>query len=66
MKLRIVQIPVRPLQMNATLVMDKKTKETIFFDPGDETVIYPGHGPKTILGEERKYNPYINGTLRLV
>ena len=37
MKLRIVQIPVGPLQMNATLVMDKKTKETIFFDPGDET-----------------------------
>ena len=32
----------------------------------DETVIYPGHGPKTILGEERKHNPYINGTLRLV
>ena len=37
MNLRIVQIPVGPLQMNATLVMDKKTKETIFFDPGDET-----------------------------
>ncbi|MED6306195.1 MAG: MBL fold metallo-hydrolase [Candidatus Thermoplasmatota archaeon] len=37
MNLRIVQIPVGPLQMNATLVMDKKTKDTIFFDPGDET-----------------------------
>ena len=37
MKLRIVQIPVGPLQMNATLVMDEKTKDTIFFDPGDET-----------------------------
>ena len=32
----------------------------------DETVIYPGHGPKTILGEERKYNPYINGKLKLI
>ena len=37
MKLRIVQIPVGPLQMNVTLVMDKKTKDTIYFDPGDET-----------------------------
>ena len=37
MKLRIVQIPVGPLQMNATLVMDENTKDTIFFDPGDET-----------------------------
>ena len=37
MKLRIIQIAVGPLQMNATLVMDKKTKDTIYFDPGDET-----------------------------
>ena len=37
MKLRIIQIAVGPLQMNATLVMDKETKDTIFFDPGDET-----------------------------
>ena len=37
MKLRIIQIPVGPLQMNVTLVMDKKTKDTIYFDPGDET-----------------------------
>ena len=37
MKLRIVQIHVGPLQMNVTLVMDKKTKDTIYFDPGDET-----------------------------
>jgi len=32
----------------------------------DNTLIYPGHGPKTILGEERKYNPYLNGKLKLV
>ena len=25
-----------PLDMNATLVMDEESKETIFFDPGDE------------------------------
>ena len=37
MELKIIQIPVGPLQMNATLVMDEETKNTIFFDPGDET-----------------------------
>ena len=36
MSLKILQIPVGPLDMNATLVMDEESKETIFFDPGDE------------------------------
>jgi|TARA_B110000263_G_scaffold37678_1_gene29315 hydroxyacylglutathione hydrolase len=36
MSLKIIQIPVGPLVMNATLVMDIESKETIFFDPGDE------------------------------
>ena len=36
MSLKIIQIPVGPLVMNATLVMDVESKETIFFDPGDE------------------------------
>jgi glyoxylase-like metal-dependent hydrolase (beta-lactamase superfamily II) len=36
MTLKIIQIPVGPLAMNATLAMDKESKETIFFDPGDE------------------------------
>ena len=35
MPVKILQIPVGPLEMNATLVMDEKSKETIFFDPGD-------------------------------
>jgi glyoxylase-like metal-dependent hydrolase (beta-lactamase superfamily II) len=25
----------------------------------DETVVYPGHGPSTTIGRERKYNPYL-------
>ena len=36
MALKIIQIPVGALLMNATLVMDEKSRETIFFDPGDE------------------------------
>ena len=31
----------------------------------DETTIYPGHGPKTTLGIEKRENPYLNGTVKL-
>jgi glyoxylase-like metal-dependent hydrolase (beta-lactamase superfamily II) len=28
----------------------------------DTTKVYPGHGPATTIGVERKGNPFINGT----
>jgi hydroxyacylglutathione hydrolase len=28
---------------------------------GDETVIYPGHGPKTFVAQEKVYNPFLIG-----
>lgn len=31
----------------------------------DETRVYSGHGPATTIGEERRSNPFLNGTLRL-
>ena len=31
-----------------------------------ETVIYPGHGDTSTIGEERISNPFLNGTARLV
>lgn len=34
--------------------------EQLFVLP-DETIVYPGHGPKTTIGHEKKYNPYLNG-----
>jgi len=27
----------------------------------DETIVYPGHGPQTTIGHEKKYNPFLNG-----
>ena len=28
----------------------------------DEVKVYPGHGPSTTIGEERKHNPFLNGS----
>ncbi len=33
-------------------------KEKLFVLP-DETVVYPGHGPETTIGEEKRGNPFI-------
>ena len=31
-----------------------------------ETVVYPGHGETTTIGDERVSNPFLNGTARIV
>jgi glyoxylase-like metal-dependent hydrolase (beta-lactamase superfamily II) len=31
-----------------------------------ETVVHPGHGDITTIGEERISNPFLNGTARIV
>lgn len=31
-----------------------------------ETVVYPGHGMETTIAEERRSNPFLNGTARIV
>jgi glyoxylase-like metal-dependent hydrolase (beta-lactamase superfamily II) len=40
----------------------RSIKEKILSKP-DDTVVYPGHGPETIIGEEKKNNPWIRGDL---
>ena len=31
----------------------------VLFTLPDETVLYPGHGPKTSVGQERRSNPWL-------
>ncbi len=32
----------------------------------DDTIVYPGHGPQTTIGRERRSNPFITGAVRLM
>lgn len=34
---------------------------TVLFAFGDDAVVYPGHGPATTIGEERRTNPFLIG-----
>jgi hydroxyacylglutathione hydrolase len=44
---------------HATLITSIKT---VLFAFGDDAVVYPGHGPTTTIGQERRTNPFlVNG-----
>jgi len=36
----------------------RSIRERLFALP-DETIVYPGHGPDTTIGRERRYNPWV-------
>ena len=38
----------------------RSIQEVLFALP-DETVLYPGHGPKTTVGQEKRSNPWVAG-----
>ena len=44
-----------------TLVHSIKQK---LFSLGDETVVYPGHGPETTIGDEKLANPFVGKSAR--
>jgi len=41
---------------HATLIASIKT---VLFGFGDDAVVYPGHGPTTTIGQERRTNPFL-------
>jgi glyoxylase-like metal-dependent hydrolase (beta-lactamase superfamily II) len=41
-------------------VLVKAIREQIYTMP-DATVVYPGHGPETTVGVEKRMNPYVRG-----
>ena len=40
--------------------LEKSIKQVMYTLP-NETLIYPGHGPKTDIGFEKKNNPFVKG-----
>jgi hydroxyacylglutathione hydrolase len=43
---------------HATLI---STIRTVLFAFGDDARVYPGHGPATTIGKERRTNPFLQG-----
>jgi glyoxylase-like metal-dependent hydrolase (beta-lactamase superfamily II) len=40
--------------------LERAIREQIYTLP-EATVIFPGHGPQTTVGDERSHNPYVSG-----
>lgn len=40
--------------------LEESIRNQIYSLP-DVTIIYPGHGPETTVGSEKKHNPYVHG-----
>ncbi|SKA81335.1 Glyoxylase, beta-lactamase superfamily II [Caloramator quimbayensis] len=45
-----------PKASHEQLINSIKEKIMVY---SDDTMVYPGHGPSTTVGEERKYNPFL-------
>jgi hydroxyacylglutathione hydrolase len=35
----------------------------VLFGFGDDARVYPGHGPATTIGKERRTNPFLQGVV---
>jgi glyoxylase-like metal-dependent hydrolase (beta-lactamase superfamily II) len=50
------------LPLSDPFAMDKSLER--FATLADDVVVYPGHGPSTTIGEERRSNPFLAGRAR--
>lgn len=41
-------------------VLENSIRQQLYTLP-DETIVYPGHGPETTIGHEKKANPFVKG-----
>jgi len=41
----------------------RRTLEQVFLAWPDAYTVYPGHGPATTIGRERKTNPFLTGLI---
>jgi len=48
---------------NTQLLLDSIRQE--LFTLPEDTVVYPGHGPETTVGQEKRSNPFLTGEIRL-
>ena len=39
----------------------KERDNVVIYILPDDTILIPGYGPYTMVSEEKKYNPYLNG-----
>ena len=54
--IRLLQMPV--LELNTQLQEALETNRRQLFTLPDNTVVCPGHGPMTSIGEEKAHNPF--------
>lgn len=54
------RLVVSAFQTNCYILGCSITQKALVIDPGDGVEVYPGHGPETTIGRERKHNPFLN------
>lgn len=48
------------LPMGSMAELERSIRGQIYTLP-DDTIVFPGHGPRTTVGEEKQSNPYVHG-----
>lgn len=51
------------LPLSVPAALDRSLQRLLTLPP--ETIVHPGHGPSTSIGEESRSNPFLNGVARI-